>query len=463
MFKKILAIILTGLFCLSLMGFSSSKKENEGPTTPLEEIEQSVLVRPNTNEDFRYNVYTYYVEISECLSTKSNIVIPDTIQNLPVYKICNKAFQGQTTFTSVIITNNVIEIGDDAFSGCTNLTSLTLPNKLLKMGANAFRDCKNLKEVEIPGTLIEIPGGAFEGCERLLSVTINKGTENIKTEDETGRTICGGAFGHCMALTAAWIPNDITVIDNGAFDGSTENIIICGFEESAAAIFAAQNLLDFKTESEFKNISKTALEQKKIGINEPISSTLWKLSLQKVYEYNAEFNYVSGSLKTETPEHNSRIVFLTFALENLSSSKQYFNFLNFNITVDDYARRASSYGIVSSLGTYSTLLNGEVETGATITGYIAVKVPENWETLNITYKGDVILESSIFEIINNEKYVNYIAETTTQNQEETDTPSETNDINPTEPLSEPVNIAQEPSSDAAVTTVENTSNISNTN
>lgn len=422
MYKKVLALLVVIAFCLTGLGCGGGSEEQATAQTPAEKIEQSVLVRPNTNEDFRYNVYTYYVEISECLSTKSNIVIPDTIQDLPVYKICKNAFQEQTTFTSLTMTNNIIEIGENAFSGCVNLSSVTLSNNLAVMGSNAFAECENLKEITIPGTLTEIPSGAFSGCSRLLSVKIEKGkTTSVETEDsestETGARVLNGAFSSCPELRVVWIPEDIGEIASGEFSNSMENLTICGKEESAAAQFAATNLIDFKTEAEFKELSSSALTTQRKGLNETVMSTTWKMGLSGVYCMGSDFKYIinrndpsstSGKIisetKTETVNNNENVVFLALTVSNLSGSTQNINILDFEVTVDDYSRRINSYDSVSQISSASqgvvsgAPLNGDVKAASSTVGCIAVRVPSNWDTIVVKYKGDITLESTAFEI-----------------------------------------------------------------
>ena len=423
MYKRILALLVVIALCLTGLGCGKKTEEQVDAQTPAEKIEQSVLVRPNKNEDFRYNVYTYYVEISECLSTKSNIVIPDTIQDLPVYKICANAFQDQTTFTSLTMTNNIIEIGESAFSGCTNLNSVTLSNNLEVLGGNAFADCENLKEITIPGTLTEIPSGAFSGCSRLLSVKIEKGktnaVEDAEATDNTeaaARTL-NGAFSNCPELRVVWIPEDIGEIADSEFSNSMENLTICGKEESAAAQFAATNLIDFKTEAEFKEISSSALSTQRKGINETVMSTTWKLALTGVYCFGSDFKYIINKkdptstgdktiseTKTESVNNNENIVFLALSANNLSGSAQKINILDFEVTVDDYVRRINTYDIVNQVSEASqgvvdgSPLNGEVKAASTVIGCLAVRVPSDWKTIVVKYKGDITLESTAFEI-----------------------------------------------------------------
>ena len=54
------------------------------------------------------------------------LIIPSTINNLPVTSIGDRAFYRCSGLTSVSIPNSVTSIGDDAFDGCSSLTSFTV-------------------------------------------------------------------------------------------------------------------------------------------------------------------------------------------------------------------------------------------------------------------------------------------------------------------------------------------------
>ena len=446
--KRILAVLMIIAVCFTALGCGGKDSDDEtSAQTPADLMAQSVLVRPNKNDDFRYNIYTHYIEISECLSTKSNIVIPDTIQDLPVYRINASAFSGQTTFTTLVMTNNIIEIGDNAFAGCTNLSSVTLSNNLETMGQNAFSGCENLKAITIPGSLTEIPSGAFSGCSRLLSAKIEKSKTSITT-NEDGTTnafrVLSGAFSNCPELRVVWIPNDFSEIENNEFNGSMENLTICGAEESAAAVFAAENLIDFKTEAEFKELSGNALATQTKKIKESALSTTWKMNLFGVYAFGSDFKYdihirdknKKSEYKTinkiETVNPNENVIFISFVMENLSSSVQNVNLLDFEIDVDGYSRRINSYDYVKAISDISqgtmdgSPLNGEVQSVSAKLGCLAVRVPSDWKTISIVYKGDITLESTAFEVNRDDVYIKWCNVATQQSSTpNVPTPAET--------------------------------------
>lgn len=75
--------------------------------------------------------------------------------------IPEEAFAGMENLSSVVIPDNVTEIGDGAFRGCGNLESLTLTS-VETIGAGAFDGCSNL-------TSITITGGSASGEARAKS------------------------------------------------------------------------------------------------------------------------------------------------------------------------------------------------------------------------------------------------------------------------------------------------------
>jgi len=70
-----------------------------------------------------------------------------------------------------IIPNNVTAICDYAFDGCSSLTSVIIPNSVKFIGEGAFWDCHSLTSIIIPDTVETICVGAFVGCEDLVIYT----------------------------------------------------------------------------------------------------------------------------------------------------------------------------------------------------------------------------------------------------------------------------------------------------
>lgn len=60
------------------------------------------------------------------------------------------AFTGMSNLSSVVIPDNVTEIGENAFSGCSNLESISL-SSVDQIGAGAFNGCSNLTSISISG------------------------------------------------------------------------------------------------------------------------------------------------------------------------------------------------------------------------------------------------------------------------------------------------------------------------
>jgi hypothetical protein len=170
------------------------------------------------------------VRITNYNGKEKNLVIPDTIQGLPVTEI--GGITGKTNgsigsgFTSVVIPEGVKVIREEAFifggimSG--SITSVALPNTLTTIGANAFGNNK-LASIVIPDSVTTIGAGAFRN-NKLTSVTLPAGLKRIPDQmfaynDFTSFTvpegiteIGGKAFNGCGKLTSITLPSTIQVI-----------------------------------------------------------------------------------------------------------------------------------------------------------------------------------------------------------------------------------------------------------
>ena len=140
---------------------------------------------------------TYPAEKSD-----SEYAIPNSVTS-----ICDSAFYGCKSLTSITIPNSVTSIGSGAFEYCKSLTSVTIPNSVKIIDSFAFYNCTSLTSVTIPNSVTSIGSGAFDYCTSLASITIPNGVTNIGD----------GAFGRCRSLTSVTIPNSVTNIGNGAF------------------------------------------------------------------------------------------------------------------------------------------------------------------------------------------------------------------------------------------------------
>ena len=88
---------------------------------------------------FSYTTQNGAVTITGYTGSGGTVIIPSTINSLPVTSIGGDAFYLCTNLTSVTISNGVNSIGNYVFSFCTNLTSINIPASITNIGINDFR------------------------------------------------------------------------------------------------------------------------------------------------------------------------------------------------------------------------------------------------------------------------------------------------------------------------------------
>ncbi|MCL4181519.1 MAG: formylglycine-generating enzyme family protein [Verrucomicrobia bacterium] len=198
-----------------------------------------------------------------------DVVIPDTINGLPVTRIREGVFNANELLTSVTIPYSITSIGESALANCTRLTAITvdalnpvyssldgvlfdknqttliqcpggraetytIPNGVTSIGEAAFSGCARLTSVTIPNSVTSIGDYAFFGCAGLTSVTIPESVTSIAEYAFSGCTgltsitlpdsvtsIGGWAFSGCAGLTSVTIGSSVTSIGGGAFYGCT--------------------------------------------------------------------------------------------------------------------------------------------------------------------------------------------------------------------------------------------------
>jgi hypothetical protein len=163
---------------------------------------------------YTYTTTNGTITITKYTGSGGAVVIPSTINGLPVTIIGDWAFNDCTSLTSVTIPNSVTIIEDWAFNGC-GLTNVTMPNSVIIIGACVFRQCISLTSVTIGNSVIYIGEGAFSGCNGLTDITIPNNVLSIGSI----------AFYPCTNLTSLTI--DMTTVGDDFFSiDSLKNVII---------------------------------------------------------------------------------------------------------------------------------------------------------------------------------------------------------------------------------------------
>ena len=229
-----------------------------------------LLVLPaSATAQIDYTINNGTITVTGYTGSGGALIIPGTINGLPVTRVGDKAFLNCASLTSVTLSNGVASIGKSAFYNCTGLTNATLPGSVTNIGDEAFLYCTNLPAISVDSsnpvyrsvdgvlfnysetTLIQFPGGktgdyvipgsvtniaryAFVGCTSLTGITIPPGVNSIGEHQFlhctrlTSVTILDGissigfcAFADCLSLTNVSIADSVTSIGGAAFYNCT--------------------------------------------------------------------------------------------------------------------------------------------------------------------------------------------------------------------------------------------------
>ena len=107
-------------------------------------------------------------------SSLTSINIPNSVQS-----IGHNAFDGCSALTSITIPNSVTWIGGEAFCDCSSLTSVTIPDGVTHINSGTFKNCSSLTSITIPNSVTHIENHAFKGCSSLTSITIPSSVTSI--------------------------------------------------------------------------------------------------------------------------------------------------------------------------------------------------------------------------------------------------------------------------------------------
>ena len=237
-FKRVVVIVLAVLMIFSLLLVTASSVFAQNNTAVIEAV-------PQTTEDgFEYTIEeNATVTITKYTGEADELTVPETIADLPVVKIAERAFEAKTTLTEVTLPDSIVSIGAAAFEGCSSLMVVNIGAQTKSVDADVFSDCikltavfvsennphlsnengvlfnKNKTELiyypignsresyELPGSVTTIRAAAFAGCDILKTVTLQGALTTI--EDR--------AFLGCEAIESLTLPQSLESIGAYAF------------------------------------------------------------------------------------------------------------------------------------------------------------------------------------------------------------------------------------------------------
>lgn len=194
--------------------------------------------------DYTYNVIEEEISIVDVdTAVSGDVVIPSSIEGLPVTSIGDRAFDKCDQMVTLKIPSGVTAIGEAAFEECTGLTKFivgatskaycardgvlfnkdrttlvcypagktdtayAVPDGVTSVDTAAFGWASYLESVTVADGVKKLSERAFAACSALRRVTFGVGLTEIGVE----------AFADCTALEAVTIPNSVTSVGRAAF------------------------------------------------------------------------------------------------------------------------------------------------------------------------------------------------------------------------------------------------------
>lgn len=193
-FKKLAALAISFTMAIGICGVIPVKNDFEGISVTASAASDFVIKKDSNGSKY----------VSKYTGKGGNITIPDGVNY-----IGERAFENNTSVTSVKFPASCNYIGDYAFSYCTKLEKIVSEGDAC-FGIGAFEKCINLQSVTVNGSILTgICAEAFFDCQSLKTVKIKK--------NENEFYIGGSAFYNCYSLTSINIPSKCTAIYCRAF------------------------------------------------------------------------------------------------------------------------------------------------------------------------------------------------------------------------------------------------------
>lgn len=186
------------------------------------------------NENNEVTITGFNDDKSEIITPSMDVVIPGTIDGMPVTEIAAGVFENRLIKT-LSLPASVKTIGENAFKSCPVLTSVTFEGDgLVTIGDNAFNGAQKLAKITLPETLESIGMQAFSGARVLKSLTIPASV----------KTIGDYAISNCFELADVFVLNKDVAYGEGVFKYS-KIVTLHAESGSTTETYAAENDIPF--------------------------------------------------------------------------------------------------------------------------------------------------------------------------------------------------------------------------
>lgn len=156
-----------------------------------------------------YELHPDHAVITRCLGDGSRLILPNTIQGLPVTELGADCFAvtlpelmetlscdapeplykrekppipreaGNKTLKRLTLPAGLQRLGDRALARCSALPRVELPETLHTVGSHCFHYCGALEHMELPQAITALPDYVFAECRKLTRVSLPKGIRSI--------------------------------------------------------------------------------------------------------------------------------------------------------------------------------------------------------------------------------------------------------------------------------------------
>lgn len=271
-----------------------------------------------TEGDWEYQLLSSEAKITDYVGSGGDVVVPNTLGGVPVTVIGQESFRANDTIQSVTLPSTIRQIDSGAFRDTSNLrsinlpsglteisyqcfggsglTSVTMPDSVTTLDMSAFAYCKNLQSVHISANVTKIPMDCFKECSALQSVEIPSKVTMLETSCFKGtaiqeitipssvtaigkfafedcknlqsvtlsyglKEIYGYSFYHCTSLKSIYLPASLTLLEEGAFNGTGITSLIlpygikkcCGVKSDSIQEISVPSTADFNASTNSKN------------------------------------------------------------------------------------------------------------------------------------------------------------------------------------------------------------------
>lgn len=354
-------------------------------------LDKEGIINVFSDTDFKYTGVEDGVEITGTKTSEVTLEIPETINNMPVVSIGDRAF-AESNIKSVSLPSSIKRVGERAFFNCSSLHYVYMQEGITDIGDKAFASCKSLSDTFIPQSVVNIGEDIMKDCSNAYIQGVPGSQSMVYATDNDINFTPTNTKGEPLTITPVRTNDEETYTTSKAGYGAGYLFSFVPYESAKYKITVEASINGYLKINDFGTMDNTETEENTVGENHTTTFTA-DLKKEKKYYFGIENE---GSEENKNIEFAIKVEIYTDKQSKSETEAQKYLDKSYTFTAytdlfyDQHSKTGTSHYLEWNTNVQK-VIDYYVEEDGSI--WVAIKAPEGYSSDSYDEYGNLVQSS----------------------------------------------------------------------